>query len=272
MTLVTEMTDEDIVRTPLRTHIVPLGFEFERIIQPLDVLRAEKVIFLKQTNGTLGLPYLEKIREHWKLTKSTLLKKNTLIECELFDWWDVVTKISKIYRESKAQHDELHINLSSGTKICAMAGYYACLITDIQPYYAQMENYAPNTESPTPISSGFARNLKIPYIRIKKPDRSLIWFLKLFKDSSGADRQLTKRDCVDFIFIIDPDIKHSHDLQAKKSNRIVATISYTVLKNKYIEPLLGWGYIKISRKPREKIKITKDGERNLQIYSNFYLL
>jgi uncharacterized protein DUF6293 len=268
-----EISRSKVYEVKKRIHIVPLGFEFERVVKSLEILEAEKIIFLDQIESDKSQPYLTEIVNYW-IKKSSPLKECYSIEkCDLFSWWDTLRTISEIYFKLSPESMKIAINLSTGTKISAMAGYYASLICPkIEIYYSKMSNYQEDKIEGAPLSSGFDMNIEVPKIMIKIPEKHIIHFLKLFSDQiQSLDRDyLYKRDCVSFLKILDPERFAEHLREVSESSRTVSTRSYRLLKKKYISPLIGWKFLIIWVDGRERIKLTQEGLRNLRIYTNFY--
>jgi hypothetical protein len=249
-----------------------LGFEDERIYVPLANLNAEKVVFLDQIHSKESHPFLNNIYSYWEKVQSKLLSNNEVRYCDLFDWWDILLKISEIYRDFPVETYEIFINLSSGSKISAMAGYHACLLGEITPYYARMKNYAIKREKNQPISSGFLKNIKIPLSSIKKPPKNIIQFLDFFEQILKKKnlKSLSKKELI-------PVMQMVRSIQNQEKDNLntieideISTKLYNMLKKEYLKPLQDWNFIRYSNEYEKAIFITAEGKHNLAIYRNFY--
>jgi len=122
-----------------------------------------------------------------------------------------------------------------------------------------MEKYNKIELENAPISSGFQSIEKVPKIVIQKPNINLIHFLNLFDQKISIENRkyLFKKDCIEFLFEIEPEIKEKHIKTAQKTNRPVATQSYNLLNNVYLKLLEEWKFLKLKQERKDRIYLTK---------------
>jgi hypothetical protein len=230
-----------------RLHIVPIGFEYDRILFPLGELKAESVIFIQHKDPTKGQPFLNRVLEKIKI-------RYFLKSCDLFDWDSILLLLSNLYAEN-CEKFEMFVNVSSGSKIFAMAAYHAALIGKFNLYYVLMENYIPKGEH---ISENPIDILPIPLIKIRKPNPKYIKFLKIVTDYLIEEnrRFITKKETI-------KKIPYYPETKLSKSG-------YNRLMKEYLNPMIQWGFISFLPNYQHHYKITHTGRQYLDIYQNFY--
>lgn len=68
-------------------------------------------------------------------------KDFTVLNCPLWDFRRQMSLLCELVRKERSSGNFVYINLSSGTKLSAIAGTLASLMYGAVPYYAQAENY-----------------------------------------------------------------------------------------------------------------------------------
>lgn len=229
---------------PQRVHIAPVGYETERIISPALDHNINKIVLLAHGNRTtkskncLGIVQTELSRENIDFQ---------IKNCDFFDLdsslWAMAEAIKKYGR------DDVFINLSTGSKITAIAGMIACMASNAHPFYVPAEEYTGET-----ISKGAAEPIDIPTYAMKVPDEQFIQVLE-FIDSND---EVIKGDIVEF----------TQDFPLLSGyNRKKLTDMYGPVKEHIIEPLLEGEYIKEQRHGKDHyLFLTERGEDTLDIF------
>ncbi len=239
----------------LRIHIAPLGFESDRIVLPAIDMKADKVWILIHNNPkkTKAQTYLDDIK--------TRLRENRIDfdikELDRLNLFSIIKGVKSIIAES--ENNTYYINVSSGSKIQAVACTMACMMfnekDNLIPYYAQPENYFEyNGEQ---MSTGLEKIIDLPQYDIKTPDKKLIQTLQIIK---GNENKINKTNLA-----LAVDDKKIIEIGAKKDNYEQAR--FTSLDKNIIQPLMkDWGFIKQSKIGRTRwIEITSKGEEALEI-------
>ncbi|MGI0054348.1 MAG: DUF6293 family protein [Thermoplasmata archaeon] len=119
-----------------------VGFEIERVTDPIARDRADRVYLITRAERDDAAPFVEEVERR-------LRELDWPIEVELVrtDLWDVFGALA-LYRrifESERRLDRgatavvpLRVNVSSGTKITAIAGTLACMLWRGEPYYVRV--------------------------------------------------------------------------------------------------------------------------------------
>jgi len=115
----------------LRVHIAPVGFEVDRIVIPAEQMRADKVWLLVHENPSEDKagPFIQRVTKKLKKSKIPVLKEyhNRL------DLFQIIKSVRKIIE--KEQDNLLYVNLSSGSKIQAIALMMACMMFNQKKKY-----------------------------------------------------------------------------------------------------------------------------------------
>ena len=134
----------------LRVHIVPIGFEIDRAVQPLIKNRADKVYLISHLEGDdAAKKHLDEIEKQ--------LNANNIIHfierCDIKQINSFFSKIKELIEKEKDNH--IYINVSSGSKLSTMASTIAAMMfkednIDIKLYYVDPDNYdeVPETTYP----------------------------------------------------------------------------------------------------------------------------
>ena len=112
------------METNLRIHISPVGFEFKRVTEPLIRMKADKVYLVSYQEKDSGEQYLQLIKK--ELSENY---KHIRIEEIFIDIWDLYQCIEKFRKIILLEgNNHVYINVSTGTKITAIAGMFSCML------------------------------------------------------------------------------------------------------------------------------------------------
>ena len=169
-----------MVSAPLRVHIAPIGFEYRRVTVPLIHMRADKVYLIKYNNGDEAVNFYSQIERE-------LGQKYKHIQTEdvLLDIWNLYECIGK-FREIMLQEKENHVyvNVSTGTKITAIAGMLSCMLWNAQPYYAPV-SYEERQRT-VEVSEHVSEPVTFPVYGIHKPKPESMMILDLLRRYGGT--------------------------------------------------------------------------------------
>lgn len=176
-----------------KVHIVPMGYEIDRIELPLKEIGADRVYLLTDENEKeVGLRYLKELDHRIKKIINT--KDFKVSVCPMWDFQKLMSLICELVRKEKLDGNFVYINVSSGSKLSAIAGTLASLMYGAIPYYAQVKKY--NIETPDNegeeilgITSGVTKILQIPSYSIEKPPDELINALAILSKNNGRMSQ-----------------------------------------------------------------------------------
>ena len=240
-----------------RIHIVPVGYDsYSRVVEPLLDPRADKIFFIRHEKGA--------IRSHDKFFKSITKEMERVgipyddqIEIDIWNLFQCIEVFREIIQKETKKENHVYINVSTGTKVTAMAGILACMMWDQTPYYVKLTNPTKKKIIPRKISVDQAE--KLPTFDIKKPDYKTMKVLE--KIASYRDEMLRKWQLTDYLVdegIIKPsNLENVFTVNAKLAQ--LQNITYPM--EKY------WGFVEMEhRGSRSQVKITKKGKQALRIF------
>lgn len=137
-----------LLSVPRKVHIVPVGFEVERVVRPIDYLAAEKVYLIIEREKSEGT-FMKSILKH--------LKTNKRVEVEpkyVTDFWNYEENMAMIcsllFEEIHIRNNMVWLNLSSGSKLHSTIGFSAAQMFGFSkgqqravPYYIKAARYRP---------------------------------------------------------------------------------------------------------------------------------
>jgi len=248
--------------TKLRIHVAPVGFEIDRIVLPAKEMKADKVYLIHEENPTkekAGL-FIEKISEKLKEFKIDY----QLVGADRTDLFKIIKSIKEIIENEK--DNDVYVNVSSGSKIQAIASMMACMMFleyDATPYYAEPKKYAQPTiiksSKLKPQSSGLKSIWDLPKYEMKKPGKKLVDALNLIKMKGGkiTKKEMAKKAADDNLI----------NVNAKKENLSQARLAS--LDVNIVRPLKEWDFVKVEKIGRNHwIKITEKGDKTAEFLTS----
>lgn len=244
------MAEPEIPKIPLRVHIVPVGFEVDRIVVPAVKMRAEKVIMIANELSE------DKASKFYTLVEQRL--KDAAITTEMirkpfFSLKENIVLFSDLINQYKGQ--QISINISSGSKIQALAAFISVMAAKAQEiqvstYYVEPEKY---TEDPpkNPISQGCKRVHEIPIFPLYTPSKEIQYSVQLLTKRPYYKLELAVELAKAEFFdksLIDPERGKPTDEKARISLQ-------NSVETKVIQPMIRDKYATAERVGR-KVKIT----------------
>lgn len=227
------------IEIPDRVHVVPLGYEHDRVVAAAEEYKADKVVLINHSDDTVN-------SEHISDVVSSLDNLNIYYEfesCDIFDLYDSIGTIGSIISDHEA--DEVYINISAGSKITAVAGFIAGTVTETTIYYGKAEKY---DDTPT----GFKDAFQLPHYPIDAPDKQQIITLTVLHELDERHIHPTKGDLI--------HISMQNHLEFTQRN-VDEKGLYRLLGTQILEPLSDYGYVESYKDGRSKrVKLTEQGE------------
>lgn len=224
---------------PDRVHIVPLGYEHDRVIAAAREYRADEVVLVRHIDDTVESSHISDV-------VSSLEEINIgyeLHSCDIFDLYDSIGTIGSII--SDHEKDEVYINISAGSKITAVAGFIAGTVTETTVYYGKAESY-----EGTP--RGFEDAFQLPHYPIDAPDKQQIITLTVLHELDKKGSHPTKGDLIHIAMQNHLEFTQ-RDIDEKGLYRLLGT--------QILEPLSDYGYVESYKDGRSKrVKLTEQGE------------
>jgi CRISPR locus-related DNA-binding protein len=239
----------------LRVHIAPVGFEIRRVVEPLTKMLADKV-YLVTLGGeddaakkfiTLIKRDLAQNYEHIKLEE---------VFVDVWDPYECIAKFREIILKERGNH--VYINVSTGTKITAIAGILSCMLWGATPYYARVSYPEPKITD-LPRTEHVQEPDVLPVYKINKPRREFLLILSFLKDAGGRLRKvhlIKKLEAVGIIGLRD-ETKTEFSQSAKHSQL-----------RAILDPMeKEWGFVIVeARGRRSEVSLTEQGQTALKIF------
>lgn len=237
------------VGSPPQIHIAPQGYEKERVYQPAIDGDADEVILLHHhTKTDPGLRYRSEVES--ELEDGGI--KHDSIECDFFDLDDVLGTFVSCIRGLEGSND-IWVNVSSGSKITAIGGVLACMITSAKPYYVRATDYPDE-----PIASGAEEPEQIPAYPVNLPDQQYLDVLQ-FIDNEG---QVSKMELIRFAQDQNYILLSKYDRQNEKD-------MYEPIEEEIITPLEESNFIEIRpRANSQLIQLSSRGKDLLDLFGH----
>lgn len=248
------MTADDInlsVNVENRIHIIPLGYERDRVIVPPRKMGADEVILVTHAYDTEEErpSYYDDIYEAFEESAIEIAET----ECNIFDLYDSLGTIAGLIQEFC--DEDVYVNLATGGKVTAIGGMIACMVTEnATPYYVSAEDYGDHRE--TPVAEMVTDISNLPTYPIDAPTPEQVQMLQRINEEQTASKQdlIQYAEDVELPFLADYE---SDDPKGK----------YRKLDSNILEPLVEDGYVTISERGRKKIvHLTSEGENTLDAF------
>lgn len=239
-----------------RVHVMPFGFEHDRIVEPAVAYRADRVVLLDWLADDVDRPdYHDDVIADLEAAGVDV----DLHECDLFDLYDSIGVIARLVTaEARPVDDadvgnEVYVNLATGSKITAIAGMIACMVTGVaRPYYVRAERYASGTD---PVGYGMEVAIDLPTYPMERPDRQQIAVLDHLVEEGPQSKQTLIRFGAerDLPFIRDCDRPFDDSGTPTKQ-------SYARLRRHVVDPLSDRGFVAVdSVGTTRRVRATEDG-------------
>lgn len=240
-----ELTVED------RIHIIPLGYERDRVIVPPREMGADKVILVKHS-----LDDDEDYPEYYDdifaaFDEAAIDVADTT--ADIFDLYDSLGAIAGLIEEFRTE--DVYVNLATGGKVTAIAGMIACMVTEAAiPYYVSAEHYGDHHK--TPVAETVTNISNLPTYPIEAPTLEQVQILQYIADEGSVSKQ----DLIQYAEANSlPFISDYQKDEAKGK--------YRKLDSHILDPLSSDGYVSITEQGRKKIvQLTPEGQNTLEAF------
>lgn len=236
-----------------RVHIVPLGYEYERVTVPAIRMRADRVYLIYHEGDDPGERpgYYEDIHDDLKTAGITVDDNNV---CNIFDLYDTLRTLAELIQANR-EH-EVYVNLASGGKVTAIAGMIACMVTSgAEPIYVSASEYGQDKE--IPVAKNVTSISRLPTYPIQAPSRDPLKLLQYIVNEGPV----TKQECIEFAVAARIDPLADHDSDDTRG-------LYRLLDSHLLDSLREDGYVETYKKGRNKyVEATEEGRNTLEAFA-----
>lgn len=234
-----------------RIHIIPLGYERDRVVVPPREMGADEVILVTHGHDTEDErpTYYDDIYEAFE--ESAIKVAET--ECDIFDLYDALGTIAGLIQEFRSE--DVYVNLATGGKVTAIGGMIACMVTEnATPYYVSAKDYGDHRE--TPVAETVTDISNLPTYPIDAPTSEQVQMLQQIHEEGG----ISKQDLIQYAEEVELPFIADYESDEPKGK-------YRKLDSNILNPLSDDGYITISERGRQKmVQLTPEGENTLDAF------
>jgi hypothetical protein len=235
-------------------HIAPLGYEYDRILGPVEQY-AVGVLYLLDHDE----PAAEKPSYHDDLRADLAdldvdVRERTV---DLLDVYDVLGIVTTLVSEHP--DDIVRVNVASGSKLSAVGATFACMVTDATPYYVHPEGYT-HADRGERVSYGYADDEVLPAYPIESPTRDQVAVLRFLAETNTETRTVKKQDIIDHAEEVGLSFVADNQPANDKAK-------FALLNANVIDPLVEDGYVSVEQVGRRKqVSLTDTGEDALRAF------
>ncbi len=245
-----------------RIHVAPVGFEVERVVEPVVSERADRVYLLTRSHDDAAQPFVEEV-----LRRLARAPRPIEVEVRRTDIWDVLGALGELRaifeRERRIDRHAtdvvpIRVNVSTGTKITAIAGTLACMLWKGEPYYAQVTQawYSGLTPRVRRVNDVVSRVDPVTIYELRAPNAELVAVLEALDRRGG---ELRKRDLIRELGLDAPSAGGGRALSPQAQ--------HSRLRGR-LEPLEGkWGFVTTrSSGARGRVRLTEQGRLAIALF------
>ena len=237
----------------LRIHIAPVGFEFRRVTEPLIRMQADKVYLITYEEADAATKFFSQIKKELSQNYKHILVKEVFLN--IWNLYECIEKFREIILNERGNH--VYINVSTGTKITAMAGMLSCMLWSAYPYYAPVSYPIKQTKA---LPTEHVQDSDIlPVYDIKKPKPEFMLILSLLQFRGGVMRKSEIIEKLEEMKILRKTDETGRELKGPAKHSQLRAL---------LDPMeLEWNYVKVKASGRRsEVSITEQGETALKIF------
>jgi len=242
-----------------RVHIMPVGHEYDRIVEPAQSYQADLVVLIgHEENDEQGEVCWQDVAEG--LTEANIEFQER--RCNIFDLYDSLGTINEVI--ANHEEDDVYVNVSSGSKITAIAGMIASMVMDARAYYVKAKEYSSSVDdieaqADNPlVPKGIDKATELPKYPIDAPDKDQVTVMEFIKKWSETHGPPTKGEIIYF--------SNHANLNFVKGD-VEEKGRYRLLDTHILEPLKDREWIEVTKQGRNKVvHLSDNGEAALSAF------
>jgi hypothetical protein len=250
-------------------HIVPTGYEIDRIVKPFEGPRgfkANKVYLLSTVEGTKAPEAIQEQHEHYaSIVKERLERLGisvVIVPTNLIDILEVLNTVSRIILEERAMKNNVYINMSGAGRLTSVGATLSGMVHGVKVYYVESDGYA--DEDPRMKEHGYTLVVK-PKVTVLENFKIILPDGPQLKVLSEINRRGSMRtmDIIDYLIgIKSPGFEIQGKLsRSPEKNKVIMRANHSIL-----EKLEGMGLVERKRVGRRsEYKVTGSGKYMVSI-------
>ncbi|MGI0154829.1 MAG: DUF6293 family protein [Thermoplasmata archaeon] len=241
---------------------MPVGFEVERVTEPLSTARADRVYLVTRRERDAAAPFVDEVVR--RLKRASWPIDVRIVGTNPWSVFETLGSYRRIF-EAERRVDRraagvlpLQVNVSTGTKITAIAGTLACMLWHGEAYYVQVSRswYSDRMPRVRAVRDVVERVESVGVYELRSPSRELVEVLEALARGGGS---LRKRDLLRALGLDRP--------AADGSPTISPQAQHGRLRRR-LEPLEErWGFVRTEATgARARVRITDQGRVALTLF------
>jgi hypothetical protein len=182
-----------------RIHLAPVGFEVERVVEPVLSDRADRVYLITRDGDDAAGAFLVEVERRLRAARWPVDVR--LVPTPIWDVFGALAVYRRIFAaEGRSDRNAsavvpIRVNVSTGTKITAIAGTLACMLWRGEPYYVQVSRawYSGLTPKVRPVNDVVRSVDPVAVYELRAPTEELVEVLEALARAGGT---LRKRDLI----------------------------------------------------------------------------
>ncbi|WP_247728408.1 DUF6293 family protein [Halovivax limisalsi] len=238
-----------------RVHVAPVGFEYDRVYEPIERQRADVVHLLVDADPDGVPPYVDSLRS----SLESIVRSVSVHECDFSNVYAVLGDVTTI--AATHEGDDVFVNVSGAGVIPAVGATIACMdvSTDATAYHVEPAETVYD-ESEAPVSRGVASTSRVPTYPIDSPTRDQIAIMDFLADPSAHDDRFEtthpkKKDLIEYARSAELGFIADRNPASEKG-------AFRLLDTHIVEPLEADGYVTVERVGRRRLVHLTDRGRN----------
>lgn len=259
-----------------RVHVVPLGYERDRIVEPLRRHGADVAYLLVDVpdrEGSRGDVDFEAAgatdpvdtridpdgltdyqRDAWtSVAEFADVRPIPVALADVYDVLGVTTTVAARHRAGEADGDRLFGNVSTGPRIAAVGVALACMIVGARPYSVEPESRRHDVEE-APLTRGVASTVDLPLYPMDAPTADQVAVLGRLRERADENRTTDKWNLIEWA--------RERGLEFLTDTGESRTAKYRALETHVLAPLRDRGYVELEDVGRsDTVHLTEIGRR-----------
>jgi hypothetical protein len=247
-----------------RVHVVPVGFEVERAVEAPLVERADRVYLMTRGGQDAAEPFVAEVRR--RLAAAAWPVDIRVVGTDPWSVFETLASYRAIFETERrieraaAGVLPLRVNVSTGTKITAIAGTLACMLWNGEAYYAQVSRswYSGRIPRVRAVNDVVERIEPVHVYELRSPAPELVEVLEALRRRGGA---LRKRELIRELGL---------DRAGPQGAPAASPQAQHGRLRRRLEPLEDrWGFVASeSTGPRSRVRLTEQGRVALALFGH----
>jgi hypothetical protein len=245
-------------------HVVPVGFEVERATAAPIAERADRVYLITRGERDAAAPFVAEVRR--RLSEASWPIDLRVVGTDPWSVFETLASYRTIFESERRVVRSapgvlpLRVNVSTGTKITAIAGTLACMLWNGEAYYAQVTRswYSDRTPHVRAVNDVVDRIEPVNVYELRSPSPELVEVLVALDHRGGS---LRKRDLIRELGL---------DRSGADGTAAPSPQAQHGRLRRRLEPLeQRWGFVESeSAGPRARIRLTEQGRVALALFGH----